>query len=694
MNLDEPVILATVKDFKAPSLPPPLLSQRDELLKALESAKRLDPIKTTNLINYINFSNGSVSVILNHPVYKESILLRAIPEPCLGKEAIFRWADNRPSHLKLHEYIFEHIMIHDDQSIIIIPAKLIHMDETCLRVDLDDGYIVNRRRAKRYVCGDIKVSLRQSGSVTEGKLSDFDPLGFKVALNSKDGEPNIWFNPDNQIVVDIYRDNTMFFSGTCRFVRQNRETLPREIVLSASDETFNRFRKKPIRNPRHHISPTPTITFEHPFFKTKIQRDVFNISNSGLSVIENDNDGVLMVGMILPDLSINFTGILQSAVKCVGQVVNRQSDPDNGIICGIAILDMDIDNHGRLTHVMGILGEPHSRLSQEINPDKIWKFFFDTGFMYPDKYQHVHAIREEIKSVYETLYKDSPDIARHFTYEKKGRIMAHIAMLKAYTTTWVMHHHAARSSEDGFAGLKVLRQLVYYLNGLSRYPSAKTEYALGYYRPQNEFPNMVFGEFSRELNNVKGCSLDMLSYAIVSTKDSEAPLPGGCSLTDCSSYDIWELDRYYQHRSGGLLLDALGIKTGLMVDPGLEEHYRQLGFLRKCSTCSLSVNGTLTAVFIVDQSSPGMNLSDLLNGIKVIILKPELLSWRVLSCAVSRLSGVFPYDEVPLLIFPSDYVNIQNIKLEKQYQLCIINLRDNENDYMEYISRRFRMRPK
>ena len=89
-----------------------------------------------------------------------------------------------------------------------------------------------------------------------------------------------------------------------------------------------------------------------------------------------------------------------------------------------------------------------------------------------------------------------------------------------------------------------------------------------------------------------------------------------------------------------------------------------------------------------------MNLSDLLNGIKVIILKPELLSWRVLSCAVSRLAGVFPYDEVPLLIFPSDYVNIQNIKLEKQYQLCIINLRDNENDYMEYISRRFRMRPK
>lgn len=64
MNQDEPVILATVKDFKAPSLPPPLLSQRNELLKALESAKRLNHIKTINLINYINFSNGSVSVIL------------------------------------------------------------------------------------------------------------------------------------------------------------------------------------------------------------------------------------------------------------------------------------------------------------------------------------------------------------------------------------------------------------------------------------------------------------------------------------------------------------------------------------------------------------------------------------------------------------------------------------------------------
>jgi hypothetical protein len=143
-----------------------------------------------------------------------------------------------------------------------------------------------------------------------------------------------------------------------------------------------------------------------------------------------------------------------------------------------------------------------------------------------------------------------------------------------------------------------------------------------------------------------------------------------------------------------LLLDAMGLKKCTMVDADLESRYMQLGLFRKCNYYSLTFHGELNAVIIVDQSSPGLNLSDLLNGIKVIVTKPDYLGWHILYAAVSRLAKVYSYPEIPLLIFPSEYVKMQNISYEKDYQMCIINLRDNENDYTEYISRRFRLRLK
>jgi len=677
------------------ALLPPWIFRHDDLLKSLESAKQLEQKNIINAINYIHFSDNSVFVLLHHHVYNECILLKAVPEPCVNADVEFHFVEDHIENLKLKNFIFQYIIIIDGQSIILIPAKLMNINNSGFRVELAAiGYAVGRRQSKRYICNDVRADLKQSGFVSEGELVDFSPLGFRVRVLSDQMGSQNWFNPDQQVISDIYQNENLIFSGPCRIIRRSNGMGPKEVVLLSTNDAINRFRKKPIRNPRREINPPPTITFDHPFFKNKITREVHDISNLGISIFEPEQDGVLMVGMIIPELTVNFHGVMQSTIKCIGQVVYRQTDHEKGILCGIAILDMDIETHSRLTHIISVLAEPNSRLSQEVDTEELWKFFFDTGFIYPEKYQYIHTNRQQFKDVYEKLYKKAPDIARHFTYEKNGRIFAHISMLKAYNKTWVLHHHAARSLENSYIGLKVIKQLVHYLNGLSRLPSAKTDFALGYYRPQNEFPDRVFGDFARELDNLQGCSLDLFSYSIATVTKNYAPLPYGWTLSECSPFDLWELERFYRHRSGGLLLDALGLKKGIMVDEDLGSRYRHYGFVRKCRAYSLSFQGELHAVIIVEQSSPGLNLSDLLNGIKTIVTKPDSLEWRILSSAISRLADVFSYPDVPLLIYPSEFVNMQNIPHGKQYQLCIINLRDNENDYTEYISRRFRLRLK
>ncbi|MBN1381565.1 MAG: hypothetical protein JXA41_07810 [Deltaproteobacteria bacterium] len=673
------------------TLLPPWLFQHDELLKSLETARCLEQKKIINTINYTHFSDGHVFVLLQHLVYKESILLKAIPEPCMGNELALHWLEGDLSELKLANFIFQYLIIDDGQSIILIPATLKKFDADGLRIKLlDTGYALGERKIRRYQCNGVTAELIQSGFSVKGILGDFNTRGFQIKIDVAKSVILNWFNPDQNIMVHLYQNGNSVFSSYCRVIRQIINLEHKDIVVAPIDDAVHRFRKKSFRNPRRQLIPAPTFSFVHPFIGKKMVREVYDIANTGFSVREDDDDSVLLPGMIIPELELAFHGISQ--IKCAGQVLYRQKEDDKNILCGIAILDMDIDSYSRLTHIISSLLDPHAHLSKAVDLDELWKFFFETDFIYAEKYRHIHAYRKDFKEVYNRLYVDLPEIARHFTYEKNGHIYAHISMFKAYTRTWFVHHHTSKILDGRLTGFRVLKQIVQYFNGIARLPSAKTDYALCYYRPQNEFPDRVFGDFAREFGNLKGSSLDLFSYMNFDRKTNQVPLPDDWSLAKCTMLDIWELERFYMYRSGGLLLDAIGMKNGDMVDDDLEKQYQRLGFVRKCDSYSLNFQGQLHAAFIVEQSIPAFNLSGLTNGIKVLITKPESLEWDVLSRAITILSNPYKYQEIPLLIYPAEYANSQSVACEKQYQLWILNLRDHENDYGEFLEKRFRIK--
>jgi hypothetical protein len=89
----------------------------------------------------------------------------------------------------------------------------------------------------------------------------------------------------------------------------------------------------------------------------------------------------------------------------------------------------------------------------------------------------------------------------------------------------------------------------------------------------------------------------------------------------------------------------------------------------------------------------GANLSELLNGIKILIIDPENLPWEDLSLAVAHLTGVYQLDHIPLLIYPSTYNDMINVPCEKKYQMWILNVLHypSANEFVEYLQRRFRM---
>ena len=212
---------------------------------------------------------------------------------------------------------------------------------------------------------------------------------------------------------------------------------------------------------------------------------------------------------------------------------------------------------------------------------------------------------------------------------------------------------------------------------------------MAYFRSNNEAMDYIFGDFARALDNPQKCSLDLFSYLMFPKGSINTELPSNWVLQECSRLDFWKLRLFYKHHSGGLLIDILGSEKEYLDGESLKESYSKLGFHRKCKIYSLKHKGNLTAVLVVNQSNLGLNLSELLNGITAIVTDPEGLPWEVLSLAAGQLANVYHLDRIPLLIYPSDYLEVRNIPYDKQYQLWLGDMRYTEK-FLGYMQRRFR----
>lgn len=200
-----------------------------------------------------------------------------------------------------------------------------------------------------------------------------------------------------------------------------------------------------------------------------------------------------------------------------------------------------------------------------------------------------------------------------------------------------------------------------------------------------------FGGFARALNNPRGCSQDIFAYTFFSKSLSRESLPEDWIIEPITARDINDLDNFYRNESGGLFLDALSLQSGVPEEESMEQMYARCGFIRKCNIFSLKYRKNLHAVFIVNQSSPGLNLSELLNGVKVIIVNQKDTPWSVIHTSLSHLTDVYSVDEIPVLTYPLTYLEDRGIPYDKKYLMLVMDI-NYSKEYIEFMRKRIRMR--
>ena len=646
-----------------------------------------------NKLNYINFQDGTILINFKHVKYDQIISFKAKPLPCLGYELECAWAETDKLHKQLAFYQFKDILVPCDQKILLIKPDEISINEKGVSFILPETcYQVDFRKLRRYSCNGIKAQLIQNSALFYGVLIDFSTTSFRIEVTAKPPQTFQWIDPESKVNLIFSDEDEMLYSGECRIIKQTFGQKTREYVIEPLGHQIRRFKPKEFRSERQELLPSPNIIFKHPFTKKKTNLKVVDLSGSGFSVEEDKYNAVLFPGLIIPELEINFANSFN--IKCKAQVVYRkiveEEENNNWAKCGLALLDMDMEDHGRLSGLLHQAKNRDSYISNIVDMDDLWNFFFESGFIYPKKYAFLQTYKEKIKETYKKLYTQNPQISRHFIYQDKGRILGHMAMVRFYENAWLIHQHAADRSDSRRAGIAVLDQIGRFINDSHRLSANQMNFVFCYFRPENKFPNRVFGGVTNNIKEKKGCSLDTFAYFHYrNTLNNEFSLREPWSLIKTLPEDLLELKYFYEYSSGGLMLKVLELEQDSGNFDELSKEYQKLGLKRERYLLSLKKDGRLKAVIMVNISDIGLNLADLTSNIQVIVVDSDDLTKEIFHLMVSKLSTKFEQSEMPVLLYPVNYAESHSMPYEKLYNLWALNLQYLDH-YFRYLNRLFR----
>jgi hypothetical protein len=642
-------------------------------------------------LNHINFLDQRISINFEHLRDKRVLTFKAKPQICFGKRLICLWDEKSDIHRHLDVYRFRDCTLTNDEGIIIVNASLRGISSKGICVNLPETFSqATARRAQRHTCNDLSVHVVQNSIIFDGTLIDFSPFTFHVEIISKPDQPLQWINLNDKINLIVSTDKETLYSGECKILKQTGGFKSESIILEPIADNVQRFNPKIYRSDRLKLSPSPNIIFKHPFTHKSINLKVIDISGSGVCVEDNEENSVLLPGMILPSLTIAFT--IDFFFKCRAQVIYRKSSGTDSQTsqgkCGIAFLDMNPNDHMRLLSILHQTKNKNLYICTDIDMDDLWDFFFKTGFLYPKKYAFIQKNKIEIKRTYEKLYKGNSNISRHLTWHNKGVVLGHLALLRFYENTWMIHHLAALKSDQQLKiGVEILKHIGSFTYDSHKLFSSHMAYLICYFRSENSFPSYFFGGVAQRIQNPTACSVDSFAYLYFrKPADYRTGSDDSWKLSQSEYEDMVELESFYERESGGVMIRALDLSPDkkMIKRHDLADEYRKMNLMRKRLIFSLKQDKFLKAVIMVNVSDFALNLSDLTRCITVFVIDQENLTIDRIYWAATLLSAEYMTKKFPILIYPVAYADRQKISYERTYNLWALDGRYSD-DYFKHM---------
>ena len=629
-------------------------------------AKRIKQRSFLNALNFRNFISDHVYVQAVHTHLKEKFLIVVSPGACSSGRVTMTLPES--SLLSFADFSLEALLIDNGTTVMVMDIDLVNVTDRSFCAELHQfGYAYHSRRERRFPCRMVDAVIHAEDGEYYGTLSEFNASGLRINLKDR-----LWAGhdaarvPSQPITIELFRGCEKLFSGPSQLIRIEEHS--HTVVFAPMNIEQKKFNERKFRNTRLALVPAPQAVFIHPFTGKNATYDICDITTSGFSFLMESDCTTIVPGMILSRLQVVFAGGL--SLECSAQALYLKKQRGNLTKAGFLITDMDPVTYTRLFNILTRADDPHSLAPSKVPIDALWEFFFRSGFIYPDKYLSLSNNKEHFKNTYKKLYHDCPDIFSSLTYQRNDQIYGHVSIVRAYPYAWMVQHLAALPMGNKRTGLFILRQMLNYLDGFHRMPSIGMKYLMFNYRPDNKFPNYFFGGVCAILNAPRMCSVDEFAYLTYRLPEEETVVPAGCTIRACNQEDLAALHEAYHRHSPGLMIESFGLEMG---DNELRNSFASRGLKRRCTPHVLIRDNRRVCFFIVDQYDLVLNMSDLLNSIKVIIPDPDpqFLPWRMLLDVISCLGKEYRTADIVLQVFPSSYLDKAGVRYPKKYCLWI-----------------------
>lgn len=639
--------------------------RRSDLKRSFLAKKKIDRKHFINILNYHNFMNTQVFAFIQYPNTKEEFLFSIQPGPCRGDLVSCSAAERMQGSMDAFE--IRGIIVDNGDTVVVMEVEPVDRTPISFTARIKkSATMYQTRQVKRHPCIMVEAIIKFAEKTVYGSLREFHPSGLRIEVKKEFSREIELLKPGDKLTAYIIKDGERIYSGIAKLIRVELST--NIIVLNPLNTLSSKYEERKYRNTRLSPVPSPRVAFEHPLIARRVVYDIIDLNTSGFSIAERSERVLFIPGMVFRSAEIIFSE--EISLRCSAKVIYGRKQWGGMTKFGFAITDMDPITYTRLFNLLTRTDDPHSIASSKVSMDALWEFFFSSGFIYPDKYRYINEYKDTFRKIYEHLYHHCPEIFSSLTYQRNDQIYGHVSIIKAYPSTWMVHHLAALPMGRKRTGLYVLNQILNYLDGFHRMPSIGMKYLVFYYRPENKFPNYFFGGVCRILNAPHMCSVDEFAYILHILPTETKTLPVGWDLCRCTREDFAALHNAYRNHSPGLMIEAFDLENH---DKSLWNTYKKLGLKRECSTYMLTHDGDRMAFFIVDRSERGLNLSDLLNSIKIIIphIDHKMLPWHILEDVITLLGKEYNTDDVVLQVFPSAFLDAAGVNYPKKYCMWI-----------------------
>ncbi|MBU0513745.1 MAG: hypothetical protein KJ621_03125 [Proteobacteria bacterium] len=253
---------------------------------------------------------------------------------------------------------------------------------------------------------------------------------------------------------------------------------------------------------------------------------------------------------------------------------------------------------------------------------ELWRFYLDTGFIYPAKMDLIRPYLAEIFDTGVRLAACGEDIGKTCLAHDRGAIMNSLVLTRFYPHTWLIHHMASRQNPAGMVTL-LLRNVAWLLD------KPEVKYARFYWRPENKRVNALFRGLQRsfhkggaEISLLKTLAYHHLNIpAVMARLDPAEPTISVSPVTPMSHLEI---SARLKQGLGQADYEVEALAPRTLTLSGLDDLYRGHGLERTRTLFAARRAGKLLGIALAENSSLGLNLSFYLNTFKIVMVETGL----------------------------------------------------------------------